>query len=190
MQKCQPFPHQLIVEKIDSRQVAARPRETRDQAKHNRVFSDAKDDGDRRCRSCGCKRSKVARWRGDDCHPGWNRRGSCATSRQCNAELHRYDHLAGGRLQCDGPMPCHRQSLLPDNTLLANRASKNSALRIEPVDDLRPHSGERLASKQDSKMLQTNPTFTRIFDDPHDAQRMTCSRCRARTNCNRGSAYF
>ncbi len=68
VQKCQPLRLQLSREKIDSRQVAARPGEAGDKTKLHRVFADAEDDRGRRGRSFGCKRSKVAGWRGDNGH--------------------------------------------------------------------------------------------------------------------------
>jgi hypothetical protein len=52
VQKCQPLGSQLSCEKIDP--------------KLDRVFGDAEDDRGRRGRSFGCKRSKVASWRGDN----------------------------------------------------------------------------------------------------------------------------
>src|SRR5262249_61180314 len=55
-------------EKIDPRQVAARPRQAGDKAEIDRVFPDAKDDRDRRGRSFGYLCSKVAGRRGDDGH--------------------------------------------------------------------------------------------------------------------------
>jgi hypothetical protein len=65
---CQPLRLQLGREKIDPRQVPARPREAGDQTKLDRVFADAEDDRNRSGRSFGCTRSKVAGWRGDDGH--------------------------------------------------------------------------------------------------------------------------
>ena len=53
---------QLDPEKIDSRQVSARPGEAGDKTKLDRVFADTEDDRDRPGRSVGCKRNKVAAW--------------------------------------------------------------------------------------------------------------------------------
>ena len=47
-QEFQPLCRQLGREKIDARQVAARPGEARDKTKPDRVFGDTEDDGDRR----------------------------------------------------------------------------------------------------------------------------------------------
>ena len=47
-QKFQPFCRQLADEKIDARQVAARPGEAGDETKPDRVFGDAEDDRNRR----------------------------------------------------------------------------------------------------------------------------------------------
>jgi hypothetical protein len=54
--------------KIDACRVAAGPGEAGDKTKLDRVFADAEDDRDRRGRSFGCKRGKVAGWRGDNGH--------------------------------------------------------------------------------------------------------------------------
>ena len=59
---------QLSREKIDPRQISARPGEARDQTELDRVFADAEDDRDRRGRSFGHLGSMVARWRGDNGH--------------------------------------------------------------------------------------------------------------------------
>src|SRR5262249_56031216 len=59
---------QLIREKIDPRQVSARPGEVGDQTKLDRVFADTEDDRNLRSRSFGCKRSKVTGWRSDNGH--------------------------------------------------------------------------------------------------------------------------
>ena len=42
---------QLGAEEVDTRQIAARPREARDETKPDRVFANQKNDGDRRGRS-------------------------------------------------------------------------------------------------------------------------------------------
>ena len=68
VQKCQPLRIQLSREKIDPRQVSARPGEAGDETELDRVFADAEDDRDRRGRSFGRKRSRVAGWRGDNGH--------------------------------------------------------------------------------------------------------------------------
>ena len=68
MQKRQPLRSQLTREKIDPRQVSARPGEAGDKTKLDRVFADAEDDRDRRGRSFGHLRSIVAGWRGDNGH--------------------------------------------------------------------------------------------------------------------------
>ena len=68
MQKCQPLRSQLSPEKIDPRQVSARPGEAPDKTEFDRVFADAKDDRDGRGRSFGHLGSMVARWRGDNGH--------------------------------------------------------------------------------------------------------------------------
>jgi hypothetical protein len=66
VQKFQPLRSQLIPEKIDPRQVSTRPGDAGDKTKLDRVFADAEDDRDLCSRSFGCKRSKVAGWRGDN----------------------------------------------------------------------------------------------------------------------------
>ena len=65
VQKRQPLGSQLIREKIDARQVSARPGEAGDKTELDRVFADAEDDRDRRGRSFGRKRSIGCRlaWR-------------------------------------------------------------------------------------------------------------------------------
>ena len=68
VQKRQPLCLQLTREKIDPRQVSARPGEAGDKTELDRVFADAEDDRDRRGRRFGRKRSKVAGWRGDNGH--------------------------------------------------------------------------------------------------------------------------
>jgi hypothetical protein len=52
-QEFQPLCHQLGIEKIDPRQVAARPGEARDKTKRDRVFGYEEDDRDRRDRRFG-----------------------------------------------------------------------------------------------------------------------------------------
>jgi hypothetical protein len=59
---------QLIREKIDPRQVSARPGEAGDKTELDRVFADAKDDRDGRGRSFGHLGRIVAGWRGDNGH--------------------------------------------------------------------------------------------------------------------------
>ena len=68
MQKCQPLRFQLSREKINPRQVSARPGEAGDKTELHRVFANAKDDRDCRGRSFSRKRSKVAGWRSDNGH--------------------------------------------------------------------------------------------------------------------------
>src|SRR5262249_19764173 len=65
VQNCQSLSGQLIREKIDPRQVSARPGEVGDQTKLDRVFADTEDDRNLRCRSFGSKRSIVTAWRSD-----------------------------------------------------------------------------------------------------------------------------
>src|SRR5262249_27067794 len=55
-------------EKIDPRQISARPGEASDKAELHRVVADAEDDRDRRGRSFGHLSSIVAGGRGDDGH--------------------------------------------------------------------------------------------------------------------------
>src|SRR5262249_202821 len=55
-QEFQPLRRQLIAEKIDPRQIAARPIEAGDEAQPDRVFAGAKDDRDRRRCRLGCER--------------------------------------------------------------------------------------------------------------------------------------
>src|SRR5262249_6224437 len=57
VQQPQPFGHHLGREKIDPRQVSARPGEAGDQTKLDRVVADAEDDRDRRGRGFGRERS-------------------------------------------------------------------------------------------------------------------------------------
>ena len=61
-QEFQPLCHQLTTEKIDARQVAARPGEAGDKTKPDRVFADDEDDGDRR----GCRLGRECRRRGSE----------------------------------------------------------------------------------------------------------------------------
>ncbi len=68
MQKCQPLLFQLSREKINSRQVAARPGQAGDKTKLHRVFADAKDDRDCRGRPFCHQRCKIAGGRGDNGH--------------------------------------------------------------------------------------------------------------------------
>src|SRR5262249_56694234 len=60
VQKCQPLRSQLSHEKIDARQISARPGEAVDKTELDRVFADTKDYRDRCGRSLGGKRSSVA----------------------------------------------------------------------------------------------------------------------------------
>jgi hypothetical protein len=55
-------------QKIDPRQVSARPGEAGDKTELDRVFADAKDDRGRRGRSFGHLGSIVAGWRGNNGH--------------------------------------------------------------------------------------------------------------------------
>src|SRR5262245_21878453 len=66
VQKCQPLRGHVVREKIDPRQVSARPGEAGDKTELDRIFADAEDDRDLCGRSFGCKRSEVAGWRGDN----------------------------------------------------------------------------------------------------------------------------
>src|SRR5262245_14530960 len=66
MQESQPLGRDFLGKKIDARRVAARPGETGDQTKLDRVFADAEDDRDRHSRSFGRLGSKVAAGRGDN----------------------------------------------------------------------------------------------------------------------------
>ena len=59
-QELQPLCHQLSREKIDTRHVAARPGEARDQTELDRVVGDAEDDRDRRGRRLGRERRRRA----------------------------------------------------------------------------------------------------------------------------------
>jgi hypothetical protein len=68
VQKCQPLRIVLTREKIDPRQVSARPGEAGDKTELDRVFADAKDDRDGRGRSFGCLGGIVAGGRCDDGH--------------------------------------------------------------------------------------------------------------------------
>ena len=64
-QEFQPLCHQLATEKIDPRQVAARPGEAGDKTEPDRVFGDDEDDGDRRGCRLGRERRSGASGRGD-----------------------------------------------------------------------------------------------------------------------------
>jgi hypothetical protein len=66
MQEPQPLGCDLLGEIVDAGGVAARPGKAGDKTKFDRVFSDAKDNRDRRGRSFGCLCSKVAGRRGDN----------------------------------------------------------------------------------------------------------------------------
>jgi hypothetical protein len=68
MQELQPLGHQLIEEKIDTRRVAARPGQARNETKLDRVFGDTEDDRNRRGRSFGREGSRRAAGRGDHRH--------------------------------------------------------------------------------------------------------------------------
>jgi hypothetical protein len=50
MQEFQPLCAQFGIEKIDTRQIAARPGEAGDKTKPDRIFGDEEDDGNRRAR--------------------------------------------------------------------------------------------------------------------------------------------
>jgi hypothetical protein len=67
VQNCQSLRGQLIREKIDPRQVSARPGEAGDKTELDRVFTDAEDDWGRRCCSFGRLRRHIAGC-GDDSH--------------------------------------------------------------------------------------------------------------------------
>ena len=60
-QEFQPLCHQFGREKIDARQVAARPGEARDQTEPHRVFAEDEDDGDRRGCRLGRERRRMPR---------------------------------------------------------------------------------------------------------------------------------
>jgi hypothetical protein len=68
MQKMQPLGRQLRVKLIDAGHIAARPGETGDKTKPNRVFTDAEDDRDRRGFSFGRERTRSIGGRGDRGH--------------------------------------------------------------------------------------------------------------------------
>jgi hypothetical protein len=68
VQKCQPLRSQLVREKIDSRQVSARPGEAGDKTELDGIFADAEDDRDCRGRSFGHPGSIVAGGRGNNGH--------------------------------------------------------------------------------------------------------------------------
>jgi len=65
MQEPQPLGRNLRVKKIDAGQVAARPGETGDKTKPNRVFTDTEDNGNRCGRSFGRERTRRVGGRGD-----------------------------------------------------------------------------------------------------------------------------
>src|SRR5262249_29906980 len=75
MQEFQPLCRQLLGVEIDPRQIAARPRETRDKAKPDWVFADDEDSGD--CRGCclGRERHCWASGRDDHCDLSVNQFG-------------------------------------------------------------------------------------------------------------------
>src|SRR6516164_4711087 len=75
MQEPQPLCIHLSIEKIDSRQVAARPSKAGDQTELDRVFADAEDDWDRRGCSFSRLRSKVASGCGNNSHVTTNEVG-------------------------------------------------------------------------------------------------------------------
>ena len=66
MQKSQPLSDDLQSEIIDACRIAARMCQAGDHTKFDRVFTDAKDDWDRRGRSLRRKRGEVAKGRGDN----------------------------------------------------------------------------------------------------------------------------
>ena len=68
MQEPQPFGSNFTEEKIEPGRVAARPGEVRDETYSRWVFGDAEDDWDRRGRSFGRKRGRIAAGRGDNGH--------------------------------------------------------------------------------------------------------------------------
>ena len=53
---CSRFVANSVLKRYDTRQIAARPGETRDETELDRVFADQKNDGDRRGRSLGRQR--------------------------------------------------------------------------------------------------------------------------------------
>ena len=73
-QEPQPLCHHLRVEKIDAGRVATWPGETGDKTKLDRVFADTENDRDRRRRSFGRQRGRVA-GRGDHGHLSANQIG-------------------------------------------------------------------------------------------------------------------
>ena len=72
VQQPKPLWHRLVREKIHSCQVTARPREARDQAKPDRVVTDAEHDRDRRGLSFCCERSGRVAERSDRRHATTN----------------------------------------------------------------------------------------------------------------------
>jgi hypothetical protein len=60
VQECQPLRNQLIREKIDSRQVSARPCKAGDKAELDRIVADQEDDGNRGGRRFGRHRRGTA----------------------------------------------------------------------------------------------------------------------------------
>ena len=66
VQQPQPLGRNIRDEKIDAGRVAARPGKAGDKTQLDRVFADAEDDRDRRGRSFGRKRSRIAAGRGDN----------------------------------------------------------------------------------------------------------------------------
>ena len=74
-QEFQPLCRQLDREKIDPRQVAARPGEAGNKTKLDRVVADDEDDGDRRGCRLGRERRRGASGRGDHRNPSANQFG-------------------------------------------------------------------------------------------------------------------
>src|SRR5262249_6956577 len=72
MQQFQSLCYQLVNEKIDTRRVAAGPRESGDETKPDRVFANGKDDGDRFSCCLGRQRRSNASSRGDHSDPAAN----------------------------------------------------------------------------------------------------------------------
>jgi hypothetical protein len=68
MQERKTLGRKLCYKEIDTGRVAARPGEAGDKTKPNRVFADAEDERDRRGRSFGRKRSRVAAGRSNNRH--------------------------------------------------------------------------------------------------------------------------
>jgi hypothetical protein len=67
VQESQPLGDSLLVEKIDTGRIAARPRKAGNKTHPHRVLADAEDDRDRRGRSFGRKRGSIGE-RGDHGH--------------------------------------------------------------------------------------------------------------------------